>query len=505
MEPTFPRLCDKPSPYSHLIGKTSYLLEDSLGRQELKAHTAILKQELQNSRDRVTSIRAQLESAEADAASILAAVNDHTSICPPVHDMPPEILTRIFSFTIGKRFSIYKAEEGPWLFGKVCSRWRAISRSSPYLWSSFSLYIQQDLVIKDSTRIVRRLEAVLEHSKPASLYIWMNTFCPTKLIRALEPHASRLFSLQLGGGIRHLEHCLTMVDFPNLKHLTLDLGELPKTGGSRTYMDLSKCAPKLTDLKLWLTRDPDAVLPAKALILPYNQITHLDIHQLSNVVRILDILPLCTQLLWYQDTTPYSFNEQSAQPITLPYLRKLVCRGLFLIPILLCPSLNSLDFCGVFAFTEASCATIKEFFRRSRCKVYTLALGFGLEGRSFVPDFLLIFSRIQILFLEFKDQYDAGDIMSLLTYNASEPPLLPHLKTLDVTINGWCSSRPDREQSVECSGTEPERVVVDVIQSRRVVVDEMRTLRSVKIKFGHKVDLEQEGVKSLLAIPRHWP
>lgn len=492
-----------------------YLPEGSLGRQELKAHTAILKQELQNSRDRVMSIRAQLESAEADAASILAAVNDHTSICPPVHDIPPEILTRIFSFTTGRHFSIYKVEEGPWILGKVCSRWRTVSRSSPYLWSSFTLYTPQDLVIKDITPVVRRLEAVLEHSKQVTLHIWMEAFGSPEIARAIEPHSSRIFSLQVGGQIGYLsrKNCLKMVDLPSLVDLTLDLGELP-TDNFRTYMDLSKCAPRLTRLTLRLRQDHSIVLQSKALILPYNQLTDLWIYQPADVVQILKVLPHCAQLVSYRDNTPYSFEEQSTQSITLPCLRYVRCRWPSLIPVLVCPSLKSLDFTSglrPFKLTEASSATMQEFLQRSRCEVdvLTLDLWKGIEGKSFARDFVANFSSIRKLSVGFKNQYDAGDITSLLKYNVSES-LLPRLRTLYLTCNGWCSSRPDRGQSAGCSDSNTdsdpgERVVIDVIQSRRVVVDEIKTLDTVRVGFGLEVDLEQEGVKSLLAIPTYWP
>lgn len=125
--------------------------------------------------------------------------------------MPPEI-----SFIIGKRLFIHRVKQGPWLFGKVCSRWRAISRSSPNLWSSLNLCTQDDPVIKDIARIVRRLEAFLHYSQQVPLHVWMSTFLSPEFTRAIEPYKSRLFSLELqGGSIDDLtkECCLKTVDF----------------------------------------------------------------------------------------------------------------------------------------------------------------------------------------------------------------------------------------------------------------------------------------------------
>ncbi|TDL21565.1 hypothetical protein BD410DRAFT_789686 [Rickenella mellea] len=56
--------------------------------------------------------------------------------------LPPEILCEIFLYCLPidhDQCSIFKQSQAPSLLGRVCSRWRTVSISSPHLWSRFAI------------------------------------------------------------------------------------------------------------------------------------------------------------------------------------------------------------------------------------------------------------------------------------------------------------------------------------------------------------------------------
>ncbi|KAJ7645207.1 hypothetical protein DFH06DRAFT_1212674 [Mycena polygramma] len=56
---------------------------------------------------------------------------------PPIDLLPPEILSHIFTLTLPSARQILA---GPWIFGQVCSFWRALSINLPTLWASITVF-----------------------------------------------------------------------------------------------------------------------------------------------------------------------------------------------------------------------------------------------------------------------------------------------------------------------------------------------------------------------------
>ena len=73
----------------------------------------------------------------------------HMALISPVHHMPPEILSRIFiqcqdtaPFDPTERDGGVHLDKVPFLLGKICSRWRYVSLSTPKLWASIQLFVE---------------------------------------------------------------------------------------------------------------------------------------------------------------------------------------------------------------------------------------------------------------------------------------------------------------------------------------------------------------------------
>ncbi|KAK0458481.1 uncharacterized protein EV420DRAFT_358229 [Desarmillaria tabescens] len=91
----------------------------------------------------------QTVSSEREAVQSNFLVAEHLAILSPIRRVPTELLQEIFLYCIGdKQFQDIWPEggyafEAPVVFGRVCSRWRRVSFSTPSLWSSLKITISR--------------------------------------------------------------------------------------------------------------------------------------------------------------------------------------------------------------------------------------------------------------------------------------------------------------------------------------------------------------------------
>ncbi|KAJ7482177.1 hypothetical protein B0H11DRAFT_1666321, partial [Mycena galericulata] len=96
--------------------------------------------------DEIARLWDRLGELEGERTSLAKYHPQLTRILSPLRRMPPEILAEIFSWTLpslpeamhrsDNRFTI---QESPWLLTHVSRRWRAVSISTPELWSLIAL------------------------------------------------------------------------------------------------------------------------------------------------------------------------------------------------------------------------------------------------------------------------------------------------------------------------------------------------------------------------------
>ncbi|KAF9023362.1 hypothetical protein BDZ89DRAFT_1069971 [Hymenopellis radicata] len=141
------RLVDRPSPYSHLWGTTVAFLgrpEDFALKDELAAFIGVVDEEISECKRGVNGLRAALIAAERDLAAAKSFRDLHVSIFPPIHTLPPEVLTKIFKMVVGCELTPLResARAGPWALRNVCTYWRHIAESEPRLWRCFDLSLE---------------------------------------------------------------------------------------------------------------------------------------------------------------------------------------------------------------------------------------------------------------------------------------------------------------------------------------------------------------------------
>ncbi|KAL0566120.1 hypothetical protein V5O48_015898 [Marasmius crinis-equi] len=177
---------------------------------------------------------------------------------------------------------------------QVCSRWRAIARASPRLWSSISVEITElplgiDAVLElyftyaDSHplnfRIVRVYDTLAPQLSLGDRAIW----------RVISTRITRCKSLTLG--VSHLDLPeITNLSFPHLESF-LQESAIRGTGDDEV-MWLWRAigeAPRLTKAGVWNVNR----------MLPYSQLTSLSLHfpMAEQVLLLFEVLPTCTRLV----------------------------------------------------------------------------------------------------------------------------------------------------------------------------------------------------------------
>ncbi|KAJ7498163.1 hypothetical protein B0H11DRAFT_1856728, partial [Mycena galericulata] len=94
--------------------------------------------------DEIARLRDRLGELEGERTSLARYHPQITGILSPLRRMPPEILVEIFSWTLPSlREALHRnkftIQGSPWVLTHVSRRWRAVSISTPELWSLVAL------------------------------------------------------------------------------------------------------------------------------------------------------------------------------------------------------------------------------------------------------------------------------------------------------------------------------------------------------------------------------
>ncbi|KAJ7623808.1 hypothetical protein FB45DRAFT_115733 [Roridomyces roridus] len=86
----------------------------------------------------ITDLRAHLKQLEDERSLLSDSLQKNISITSPLRRMPPEVLAEVFFWTLPEEYKEpAKIDQSPWVLGHICSRWRTIALSIPFLWSKF--------------------------------------------------------------------------------------------------------------------------------------------------------------------------------------------------------------------------------------------------------------------------------------------------------------------------------------------------------------------------------
>ncbi|KAJ8089287.1 hypothetical protein PM082_014535 [Marasmius tenuissimus] len=143
--------------YAHYSGTNVYpsASDEAIvkrGIVEALEHVSLLGNKI----ERLNTVVALLE---MERERIKDVVVKYRSMLRPIHRLPPELLSRIFSFSTENHAGIADLSEGfrgqdfptslrpsrhPWVLSQVCQSWRKLALNSPSLWSLVSFAFPSD-------------------------------------------------------------------------------------------------------------------------------------------------------------------------------------------------------------------------------------------------------------------------------------------------------------------------------------------------------------------------
>ncbi|KZP05264.1 hypothetical protein FIBSPDRAFT_359533 [Athelia psychrophila] len=321
----------------------------------------------------------------------------HTALLSPIRRVPPEILAKIFLYFLPNEDNDYTADARGqrMLPSHICARWRDLSLSTPSFWAHIS-------VVVDKMDISRKLECAKcwlarSGSCPLKIYICRNapgyTVQQNSFIEIILPHCRRWLHASI---VTETVPDLSLIknNLPMLESVEIELAVSPN--------DSFQFAPKLCQLA---TNAEEILTNA---ILPWNQLTHIDVtccssQQLLAVMHKLPNMVSCMVIL-------SSSRNRAAEPLEYRPIR-----------------LEHLDSLGITVETDINIAGFHECLDLPALKNYTYSEGIFDVGWH-TPSFLSLISRSSCVLRDIVIQLasPAGPDHLALLFGGT-----PSLKTLD--------------------------------------------------------------------------
>ena len=91
-------------------------------------------------------IDTEIQRLKAKREQVQGSIDIYNTILSPARRLPPDILREIFHqcLTIGRPYPILSATEAPMLLTRICSLWRSIALSSPWIWTRLHIPLPGD-------------------------------------------------------------------------------------------------------------------------------------------------------------------------------------------------------------------------------------------------------------------------------------------------------------------------------------------------------------------------
>ena len=227
----------------------------------------------------------------------------HMGLVAPARHLLPEILSEIFlQCKKDKEYSGYpQLDRAPLLLGSVCRRWRTIALSTPWLWASFALTINEDHWKSDS--LLAKTWLARAGACPLTIALGGSGFEHgiQPLMQVFLLHCERWYDVQLylhPDVLRFLSPAKNRL--PMLQKLRVD-DTLDET------IDIFECAPQLCCFGLSYRGR------ASIIKVPWNQLQHFDMGN-KDIDRCLELLRLTPHLkscrVWLDGPAPRQSTPQ---------------------------------------------------------------------------------------------------------------------------------------------------------------------------------------------------
>ncbi|KAJ7090848.1 hypothetical protein B0H15DRAFT_884146 [Mycena belliarum] len=189
--------------------------------------------------DEIADLHQALDKLARERAGLSAYIDAHKALLSPARRLPVDVLREIFTACLpSHRNCVMSSSEAPILLGLVCSTWRAISLSTPRLWSRLHIVepvSPSDALGVEAKKLAQRIEATktwLARSGQCPLSISMHCVSRTsgftesgaQILQALFPFASRWRHVAFSVNFPFLQSIarLAASDVPMLRSVSLD-------------------------------------------------------------------------------------------------------------------------------------------------------------------------------------------------------------------------------------------------------------------------------------------
>ncbi|KAJ7034024.1 hypothetical protein C8F04DRAFT_600371 [Mycena alexandri] len=341
------------SPFASKLGTNYYPLDDEV--LEIRALLVEPLSRLKRLDDQIAYLQKAIDELAQERESVRTFVDSHNELISPFRRLPLDIIQEISVACLPThRNSVMSAVEAPILLGRICSSWRAISLTTPRLWSRLHIVEPSRLGVADAVfeeKLAQRVETTktwLGRSGKCPLSISFqgcpdipvppgaisnDVFIPNTshlFMQAIIPFTPRWQSITLCASSMVLEtlSSITEDDVPLLQKLVIS-----QHFGTASFLTLPPPtfallrAPKLIDLTFGGSHANTQNLPIR-----WENLTHLSLMGYSDSSLtcrlVLQLLARCSQLqscslYFHQDDNSLPLTDEAGRTIELPFLHSL--------------------------------------------------------------------------------------------------------------------------------------------------------------------------------------
>ncbi|KAF7376631.1 hypothetical protein MSAN_00079900 [Mycena sanguinolenta] len=168
------------SPFASQLG-TNYYCPSDPELAQIKAFLVEPCLRLKSLDEEIAVLRQALEKLTEERNNLSTYVEAHKALLSPIRRLPLDIICAIFVACLPThRNCAMSAQEAPVLLGRICSAWRAISLSTPQLWSRVHIVepTPSDLVPESSEAYSAK---VAQRLKAAGTWLRRSGTCPLSI------------------------------------------------------------------------------------------------------------------------------------------------------------------------------------------------------------------------------------------------------------------------------------------------------------------------------------
>ncbi|KAF7340700.1 ABC protein [Mycena sanguinolenta] len=366
--------------------------------------------------DEISKIQERLKQLEDERAALSSFRTRNKAILSPLRRMPPEVLSEIFSWTLLSVHDLvgitsFDMAESPWFLTQISSRWRAVSLSTPSLWSR--------VVIDHRSANAPALalaETQVHRAQKLHIHFYGSPEADSEpqiqMFELLLKHSSRWEDLSIGITPEMLPLLTALRDgIPSLKRVWIQWHDVDSSAVQS--LDCFQTAPSLVDFGVYHEHH------FISIAVPIQQLTRY--HLNGPWQTHLTILKLAENLVEAHISVrfDYEFGADKTEIITLPRLRRVCVSHVEALDYLKAPTLE-----GLAIWASDIVHHVESFLGRSECPLRSLCLR-GSDAQT-TAQILGKFTSITELALtvdQFDSQAEIDSLMSTLTSSKLAPQL----------------------------------------------------------------------------------